>query len=58
MKVQLFGHLNVYRKGDIVKEIMKKALVCPKMYQGWGGGVGHVGWGRVGWVMKYTGGVG
>ena len=27
----------VYRKGDIVKQPMKKAPLCPKMYQGWGG---------------------
>ena len=40
----------VYQKGDIVKQPMKKASLCPKMYQvwvGWGG----LGWGGVGWVM-------
>ena len=33
-----------------MKQPMKKAPLCPKMYQGWGG-VG-------GWVMKGWGGVG
>ena len=30
----------VFRKGDIVKDPIKKAPLCPKMYQGWGGCVG------------------
>ena len=30
-----------------MKQPMKKAPLCPKMYQGWGG-VGHVG---AGWVI-------
>ena len=42
----------------------KKAPLCPKMYQGWGGvGWAGVGWGEscrggVGWVMQGWGGVG
>ena len=50
-----------------MKQTIKKAPFCPKMYQGWGG-VGHVGvgWGGscrggmghvgVGWVMQAWGG--
>ena len=37
-----------------MKQPMKKALLCPKMYQGWGGvglvGMGWVGHVGVGWV--------
>ena len=58
----------VYREGDIVKQPMKKRLLCAQKCTrggvrwvghegvGWGG-VGHegVGWG---WVMKGWGGVG
>ena len=69
-KVQANSHFNhytytkliVYREGDIVKQPKKKAPLCPKMYQGWGGeGWGGVGWvlkGWGGWVMKGWGGVG
>ena len=41
--------LFVYRKGDIVKQPMKKGSFVPKNVPGvgWGG----VGWGGVGWVM-------
>ena len=44
--------LIVYRKADIVKQLMKKGFFVPKMYQGW------VGWGRVGWGGSYRDGVG
>ena len=61
----------VYRKGDIVKQLMKKGSFVPKnvsgvgwVMQGWGescrGGVSHVGGGvcdaGVGWVMWGWGG--
>ena len=51
-------HFIVYRKGDIVKQPMKKGSFVPKNVPGVGW-VGHegVGWGvscrgGVGWVMK------
>ena len=48
--------LIVYRKGDIVKQPMKKGSFVPKNVPGvrW---VGHKGVGWGGWVMKGWGGV-
>ena len=57
-------NLFVYRKGDIVKQPMKKDSFVPKNVPGvgWGGvgwgGVGHVGVGGVGWGGSCRGGVG
>ena len=46
--------LIVYRKGDIVKQPMKKGSFVPENVPGVGwGGVGHAG---VGWVMQECGG--
>ena len=47
-------YIFVYRKGDIVKQPMKKGSFVPKNEPvvGWGG-VGHAG---MGWVMQGWGG--
>ena len=55
-------HVNtliVYRKGDIVKQPMKKGSFVPKNVPGvgWGVGWGVVGHVGVGWVMQGWGGV-
>ena len=50
------SHIFVYRKGDIVKQPMKKDSFVPKNVPGvgWGG----VGWGGSGWGGSCRGGVG